>query len=53
MVGHAVGQSRFSDRRSPLRQPAEGMEGTLVDVMAIDPEQGLAVVATDNLVGIP
>ena len=53
MVGHAEGQTRFGDRHAPLGQPAEGMEGTLMDVMAVDPEQRLAVVAADDLVGVP
>ena len=53
MVGHAEGQAGLGDRHAPLRQLAEGVERALMDVMAVDPEQRLAVLAPHDLVGGP
>ena len=53
VVGDAEGQAGFGDRNAPLRQLAEGVERALVHVVAVDPEQRLAVLAADDLVGGP
>ena len=53
MVGHAEGQARFGDLDAALRELAEGMERALVHVVAVDPEQRLAVLAADDLMGGP
>ncbi len=53
MVGDAEGQPGLGDRHAALGQLAEGMERALVHVVAIDPEQRLAVLATHDLVGGP
>ena len=53
VVGDAEGQAGLGDRRAALREPAEGVERAFVDVVAVDPEQRLAVVAAHDLVGRP
>ena len=53
MVGDAEGEARLGDRHAPLGQLAEGVERALVHVVAVDPEQRLAVLAADDLVGGP
>ena len=53
MVGHAEGQARLGDLDAALGQLAEGVERTLMNVVTVDPEQRLAVLAADDLVGGP
>ena len=53
MVRHAEGQAGLGDLDAPLGQLAEGVERTLMDVVAVDPEQRLAVLAANDLVGWP
>ena len=53
MVGHPEGQAGLGHRHAALRQPAEGVKRALMNVVAVDPEQRLAVLAADDLVGGP
>ena len=53
MICHPEGKAGLRNRCAALRQPAEGMEGALVNVMAINPEQGFAVITTQNFVRDP
>ena len=39
MIRHPEGETGLRNRRTALRQPAEGVERAFMDVMAIDPEQ--------------
>ena len=53
MVGHAKCQVRPGHLRAARFRIGETVMGTLVDEVAIDPEQAVAVVALDDGVGIP
>ena len=53
MVGHAEGQARFGDLDAALSELAEGVERALMNVVAVDPEQRLAILAAEDLVGGP
>ncbi len=53
MIRHSERETRLRNRRATLRQPAEGVKGTFMHVMAINPEQRLAVIATHNFVRHP
>ena len=49
VIRDAEGEIRAGDAGAERRELVEGMEGTLVDEVAIDPEQGRAVLAGDDL----
>ena len=53
MIGDREGQAGLGDARTPLRQPGEGMKGAFMHVMAVDPEQRLAVLAPHDLMRRP
>src|SRR5271169_5953262 len=38
MIGHTERETRLRNRRTALRQPAEGVKGAFMHVMAIDPK---------------
>ena len=53
VIGHAEGQAGLGDLDAPLGQPVEGVERALMHVVAVDPEQRLAVLAANDLMGGP
>ena len=53
VIGDAEGQARLGDARAARLELAEGVERPLVHVMAVDPQQRLAVLAPRDLMGCP
>ncbi len=53
MVGDAEGQPGLRHADTALGELAEGVEGALVHIVAVDPEQRLAVLPLDDGVGGP
>ena len=53
VVGHAEGEPGLSDRDAPFRQLGEGMKRALMHEVTIDPEQRIAVLTADDLMGRP
>ena len=53
VIGDAEGEVRAGDAGAPRLELVEGVEGALVDEVAIDPEQGRAVLAGDDRMGVP
>ena len=53
MVGHPEGQTRLGDLDAALGQLAEGVKRALMNVVTVDPEQRLTVLAAHDLVGWP
>src|SRR5262249_59432972 len=53
MVGHPEGETWLGNTRAACLELAEGIERSLMHVVAIDPQQRLAVVAPHDLVGRP
>ncbi len=53
MVGDSEGETWFGNPRAARFDLAEGVERSFMHVMAVDPQQRLAVVAPDDLVGRP
>ena len=52
VVGDAEGEVRAGDAGALRRELVEGVEGALVDEVAVDPEQGRAVLAGDDRMGV-
>ena len=53
MVGDREGQAGLGHAGTALRQPGECVKGAFMHVMAVDPEQQLAVLAAHDLVRRP
>ena len=53
MIRHAEGETGLGNRHAALRQPAEGVKRAFMDVVAIDPEQRIAVLAAHDFVRGP
>jgi hypothetical protein len=53
VIGDAEGEARLGEARAARLDLAEGVERSLMHVMAVDPQQRLAVVAPRDLVGRP
>ena len=53
MIRNREREARLGHLGTAFPQPAEGMKGAFVNVVTINPEQGLAVLATHNLVHRP
>ncbi len=53
VVGDAEGQAGLGHRRAAIGELAERVHGAFVHIMAIDPEQRLAVLAPQDLMGGP
>ena len=53
MIRHAEGETGLRNRHTALGQPAEGVERAFMHVMAIHPEQRIAVLAAHDLVRGP
>src|SRR5215510_1458411 len=53
MIGDSEGEAWLGDPRAARFELAEGVERSFMHVMAVDPQQRLAVVAPHDLVGCP
>ena len=53
MIRHAERETGLRNRRAALRQPAEGVKRAFMHVMAIHPEQRIAVLAAHDFVRGP
>src|SRR5947208_79087 len=53
MIGDGEGQARFGDLRVAGLQSSEGMKGTFMDVVTVDPKQGCTVFAAHDLMHRP
>jgi hypothetical protein len=53
MVGNAESQSGLSDRDAAFGKLGESVKRTFMDVMAVYPQQRLAVVAPHDFMGAP
>jgi hypothetical protein len=53
VIGDAEGEPGLGHRNAPLGKLAEGVERAFVHVMAVDPQQRVAILAAHNLVGRP
>src|SRR5262245_42584358 len=53
MIGDSEGETWLGDLRAARLELAEGVERSFMHVMAVDPQQRLAVVAPHDLVGRP
>src|SRR5476649_681368 len=53
MVRNAEGQAWLRDLNASLGQLAKCVEGTLMNIVTVNPEQRLAVLAADDLMGGP
>ena len=53
MIGYSESEPRFNDLRVPFHKLGEGMKRSFMDIMAIYPQQRLAVITAHNLMCVP